>query len=295
MRRVITTAFALAAFAAALLIAGGCQSPSPTPVSERPSETPVYAAVRDQQNDRIRKLFALETSGVLELRWTDEEGDEHFEPQIDIKLLYEQPRLLSLRMYKFDTVMWLGSDDEHYWLFDLISSDQKVAWIGEWEAGADRSVGGVLHPMTLLDLAGLFTMPATGTFEWSSERGAWMCAIAGRSGPIRAYFDPASVRPSAVETLDEDGVVRASSTLHDYMRVAASGMPPADYPRLPQHLEVHDVDGKGTAKVTFSGPTTEVDRARLERATNLDLLMQALDPDEVRLLNEDATADAGRH
>jgi len=267
---------------------GGCQQ-GPAPVAEDGPAPfpPPYAEIQRAHNARIERLSTLESGGNIELRWTDPDGGSHFE-QGDIKLVWRLPRDLALRIYKFDTKMWLGSDDDQFWFFDLVTGEESVAYVGEFSGNEDdagsREIPGMLQPMRLLDLMALSPLPEGGSVAWDPEEDAWRIEAAGRGGPVRIFLDRASLLPLRVDSLGDGGEPLYRSRHERHEKVPAEGIPYGDYPRIATRVSLVEPGADGEAVLFLDQPTARIDERRLDIMTDLDRLMSSLRPDRVELV-----------
>ncbi|MGI9014646.1 MAG: hypothetical protein ACR2GY_10405 [Phycisphaerales bacterium] len=238
------------------------------------------------QQDRLNKLALLRSGGVIELKWNDEKGSSHYE-QGDITLLIGRPTHLALRIYKIDTLMWLGSNTDRYWFFDLMDKSDEVAYVGRFDqVTTDAALPGLIHPLRLIDLAGLSEIPAETPASYSEEHDAWLIECDGRGGRSRIYLDRTRNWPIVVESLDSAGQPLFRSRLTRYEPVESEGMPPAAFPRLPRRIEIEEVGRDGKAVLQLDGPTTIVDEATIKSATDLDRLLGRFLPDRIEALDE---------
>src|SRR5262245_15242428 len=150
-----------AALSAMLLLLAGCKSEQP--VATGPAEpTPTYQELMTAHNQRIEQLRKLYADGVVEIRWKDKNGN-HYE-QGNMELWLQLPRRTALRVEKLGEVrLWLGSDDQRYWLFDL-TSDEKVLHTGTHDQVVQEETGALaVKPLALIDLMAMTPLPASGT------------------------------------------------------------------------------------------------------------------------------------
>jgi hypothetical protein len=195
------------------------------PARPAPPDAAGAVALIEAHNRRVELLSRTWARGVIEFRWRDEAGEEHFEPQVNARLWLDLPRRTALRAEKFDDVLlWLGSDVEHYWMFDLMS-EETVLYAGR-HAGAEPEAGRsplLIRPLALVDLLGLTPIPvpeidaaspdAPGWLSFDGDRDACIIGALGGGGPMRVYLDRTSGLPVRVETLSRDGRVLLFSAL----------------------------------------------------------------------------------
>jgi len=269
------------------LVAGGCSTP---PKSEPPRVFDA-ALAREAQSDRLARLQTIRSGGVIELEWSDDRGD-HFE-QGDLTLLIGLPNDLALHVRKqvSDPFVWLGSNADRFWYFDLLDRDSRKLYVGHHAdlTGGDR-VPGALHPLRLIDLAGLSPWPDAGDPAFDATANAWALPTTGRGGPMRVFLDAIGVLPVRIQSLADDGAVLYESVLSRYEPVAVDGLPRGAYPRVAHRIEVTDFGAGGRATVMLDGVTTRVDANQLKGVTDLDRLTSSLRPHEVIHLGDERPA-----
>lgn len=281
IRGSVGSAVVVATFLLMILVIAACAVDQALP-NRTPPE---YSIILDAQRERLAKLESLKSGGVIELNWKDAGGRSRYE-QGDITLLLGLPNQLALRIHKLgDTFMWIGSDENRFWLFDLHDSEGSVAYIGrhqDFQPGEE--IPGVIHPMRLVDLLGLGPLPAEATVDYDEEARAWRVDAAGRGGPIRIFFDPDRYWPIRVDALAPDGSIRYQSRLTRYAAIEAQGMTQAAFPRMAKRIEIREINESTRTVVTLDQPTTIVRVDQIERATDLDRLIESMHPDRIETL-----------
>ena len=272
----------LAGIASLVLVAAlaGCATPAPEPAVEPPHsvraiDPEIAAALIEGHNSRVAMLRQVHASGVLEFRWVDEEGAEHFEPQVNAKLWIRAPRDTALRAEKLGEVLfWVGSDAERYWLFDFVS-DERGLHVGRHEEAPSEGGEGLLlvRPLALLDLLGLTPIAESGATVTSRGAGdPWQVTAPGAGGPMRIFFSPSTRLPERVESLNADGSVALASTLRRYASVDVSGVAVAARPRLATLIDIADPEETISVKLALDAPDDET----RDRLFDLDTLRQHL-------------------
>ena len=259
---------------------------SESPAAQPPAEPAGAAALIEAHNRRVELLDKTYFHGVIEFRWVDESGDEHFEPQVNARLWLDLPRQTALRAEKLDDVLlWLGSDDEHYWMFDLMG-EERVLYLGRHDedpAQARRSPL-LIRPLALLDLLALTPLPmprSNDGIAFDADRDAWVVTAAGAGGPMRLYLDRKGGLPVRVETLSSDGEVLMSSSLGRYKSVPVAGVSRAALPRMPTLIDIADPGSTVAVKLALDQPSGEVDDQPWDRVFALSRLLQALRPQRI--------------
>ncbi|MHC5023172.1 MAG: hypothetical protein ACYTGG_04590 [Planctomycetota bacterium] len=271
----------LACVAAALLASGCATPPGADPVNPVPPP-PSYDELASAQNQRIEKLDTIYSGGVMEIRWTGEDGEEHFEPQVNVDLWVDMPRHTALRLEKLgDVLFWLGSDADRFWLFDRMGEEQVLySWPHEFIVHFEAAAISV-RPLVLLDLMGLTTLPPTGgTVEIDPDRGAWLVRCSGRGGPVRIAFDPATRLPIAVDALDEDGAVVAGSRLDRYTPVRQVDGSSLEFPLLAEIVRISNPERTSDVELFLSEPD-DGDGQPFDRVFDLPRLRRSMPPDRI--------------
>jgi len=260
-------------------------------------DMPPPAELVEAHNRRIELLGRIYSAGVLEFRWLDEEEEEHIEPQVNAKLWIELPRTTALRAEKLgEVLLWSGSDDRQYWLFDLMS-DEHVVYTGRHE-GPDGRVEEsplLIRPLALLDLLALTPVPvaeaSAGGLGWEAEYRAedavWVFSTQGAGGPMRLYLDAADRLPTRVETLSPTGEVLLASRLSRYASVPVPGVSTAGRSKIPTLIDIGDPGGRVSIKLALDEPTGFVDDQPWDRVFDLERLMKALRPDRVERVGQE--------
>lgn len=266
----------------ACLVTGGCR----TAPSDGPDDEPVAADLIASHNARIGRIDQIESTGQLDLTWVDDDG-EHFE-FVNIHLLVDRPRHTSLRVEKLEDWMWLGSDDERYWFFDMRNQDDKILYLGRFDdMRIEREIPGLPHPLRLLDLAGLTPLPADARTMFDEAQQRWAIEGLGQGGVMRLYFDEGAPGPNRIESFSLQGELLFASQLRRYAPLELQGQPPGAYPYFPRQIEISAGDDEGSAKLTFDQPSGIADPSRLQRAFDLEFLRQRFQPDRVEELAEE--------
>jgi hypothetical protein len=262
----------------------GCRS---RPAAEAAGDEPVAADLVAAHNARVTKLDQLQSSGQLDLTWVDDDG-EHFE-FVNIHLIIDPPRRTALRVEKIEDWMWLGSDDERYWFFDMRNQDEKVLFVGRFDdQRIEEEIPGLPHPLRLLDLAGITPLPEDAQAVFDESRKRWAMEGMGQGGRMRVFFEE-NLRPDRIESFGAGGELLFSSTLSRYGTIELPGQPPGAYPYFPRQIEIREgaAGESGSAKLTLDSPTGIVEESRLRVAFDLDQLRERLRPHRVEDLAND--------
>ena len=286
-----------AVLASVMLLAAGSCAPDatrerPAPAPAEPPDAPAVIALIEAHNRRLDSLSKFWARGVLEFRWVDDEGDEHIEPQVNARLWLDLPRRTALRAAKLDEVLfWLGSDPEHYWMFDLMG-EETVLYVGRHAERPDARRNPLLvRPLALVDLLGLTPIPVPGSddvpagssgwFSFDAERDACAIRTQGAGGPIRVFLDRHGGLPVRVETLSRDGEVLLFSELGRYASVPIRGVARAGRPKMPTLIDLADPADTVFVKFALDQPSGDIEGQPWDRIFALSRLLQAMRPDRI--------------
>jgi hypothetical protein len=207
-----------------------------------------------------------------------------------MRLWLELPRRTSLRAEKLsEDILWLGSDEQRYWLFDM-TGDETILFVGRHDeplqAGAESDV--LIRPLALLDLIGLSPLPDPGTEDYESlpiavdaERDAWTIRANGAGGPMRLFVDRTTGRLIHVESLAESGAVAMFSDLARPRSVIVPGVSRAALPKLPTLIDIANPQGTVAIKLALDEPDPVAKDQRWDVVFDLDRLRSALKPDRI--------------
>lgn len=202
---------------------------------------PTAAAIVAAQNRRSAQFEDLHVTGQAELRWTHD-GRNRFE-YCRVELFWRPQAWTGVSLTKAgERFLWLGSDPEHFWVFDL-ASDPTRAVIGRHEQmlAAERAPLG-LRPLGLIDLLGVSTVEAAGeTVWWSGEDQCWGVIVRGLAGPFELHVDPATMLPRRTYQLSPTGERLLVCDLGEEATVEAVGVGPAESPKFPLKVTLRRV------------------------------------------------------
>lgn len=268
----------------------GCRTLPTGPDAD--GDAPTYATIAEAHNERVDRLSQIYSRGVIEIRWRDEDG-RHFE-QGNLDLWLQLPRHTGLRVEKVGNVfLWLGSNDERFWLFDMLGDETVLL-----TEGHDSVLQGnglmTMRPLALLDLAGLTKLPeaigdADPQLTFDERRDAWVVTAPGQGGMMRMYFDRYRLLPVQVDSLDEAGDVayRSDIRLARYRSVPRPGAPPSMFGQMPTLIDITATTRPGEAvtraeiKLALDTPTGRVDNQPMDRVFDLDRLIRSMRPDRI--------------
>jgi hypothetical protein len=280
-----------------LVLAVGCESQRQRRNGQavRPPNTPSFQQLADAQNHRVAELEKVYASGVIEIRWTDDKGDH--KEQGDMELWLHLPKRTALRVDKLgEVLLWLGSDEQHYWFFDLLAKE-KTLIVGEHDGPPVLAHAGVLgvKPLALLDLMGLTPLrgPDSGEPEvqFDSELGAWVVSAVGNGGPMRIFFDTSTHLPLRVETCSDQGDVLLFSSLKEYETVDLPNRLSVGSPKMAELIDIVSAAGleagastplrSAEVKIAVNEATARFAHEELDRVFDLERLIKAMNPDRL--------------
>jgi len=184
--------------ASVLLIAGCSGSGSPSiqvDAADEASRLDAAEPVRVAYNERVEQLRVLWSRGIVAFRYRDADGNRR-DDQGNANIQMILPDHFAMRIHKVgETLLWIGSDDQNYWLIDLLS-DPSTGYIGrhdEFTIEKGERVGLPVPPRELPRLMGLELLPDFGeggarvrsvtdrfaVIEVPSRWGWWVYAIDG--------------------------------------------------------------------------------------------------------------------
>ncbi len=199
-------------------------------------------------NQRVDKIGQWWSRVVAEIRWTDDEGNSHFE-QADGKLILRRPDELALAIGKFDEIMlWVGCDDEHYWLFQLRppEGEPKTAYLGERGAGpvGPRRIAGLpVAPDQLMRLLAVDPLPAPDAPGVEIRHHQQDTVITLPADPQlaaarrRYVIDESTARPRVIELLNAHGDAVLTTRLTHWKPLTQLGKPPGAFPHVATRID----------------------------------------------------------
>ena len=277
------------------MLSASCCRPSEVNKPPPQLEPPSYAAVAEAHNARIDQLARVYARGVIELHWSDQDG-RHFE-QGDVDLWIALPHRTALNIEKFgQRILWLGSDEQHHWLFDF-REDDSVLYLGtNGEPTGGQGAGHLpIQPHTLLTLCGLSRLgPSVGerrtAVKYDAHHDAWVVTLETHTQSARLYLDRHTLLPVWVEALSPDGRILFHSELAmaRYDSVAIAGAPAVHRPKFPTLVDIFSADDTDTPaiKLAVRSPTDEVQ----DHYFDLKWLTDAFAPDRTEIQKRVSTA-----
>ena len=270
------------------LLLSACATPPGGPPA---GPMPTYAEIAGSHNARLEGLARVHASGVVELEWT--EGEKHHFEQGDAELWLDLPRQTALRISKLgDDLLWIGSDAERYWYFDLLRDPTRLI-SRDHAQPFDGGAGPAVRPLVLLTAMGLDPLPNhhvppevrwTRADESTGAAAGWAVrAPAGPSGTDRAtiVFSEGDLWPLHVTVRNPQGDVLIRSRLEQYKTVPVPGKSPLASPKMAQVARIIDPSNNSEIRLYLRTWSGDVEHEPMDRVFDLDMLIAAMRPDEV--------------
>jgi len=247
-----------------------------------------YNEVIAGYNQSVASFDQLFIRTYVRVAWreTDADGNTSERREAgDGKILFVPMRDIVLTVEKAGKVyLWAGSNDERYWLFDLVDSSEKVAYVGTYAAGGagdPRSLPIPIRPDSVPNLLGLVAIDlyaGDDPPEVLMYEGQYLIEPPGLG--LRMLLDPNSFRPTRVDLIDAEGWSVVTCLLEGRYPVEVEGIPANRLPVICDRAEIY-VAGQATRlslESTFA--TTDSDRIN-DRIFDWDTLLRAHDPEVV--------------
>lgn len=275
-----------------LLAIAGCAGP-PTTDEVTAVDAARYAVVAEQWNARLERLERIHRVGIVEFRWEASEDEPARSDQTDLSLWIELPRRVALRAHKAAIgveFMWIGCDEEQWWVFDL--SDQDGETVLYQGSHADRADGQLfIDPLGILALMGLAPLPPFADVEVTPlADGRWSVATASPTvlpGRLVTVLDPD--RPFAMKvTLSLDGDDLTYEARHeDHARLSLPGLAPLAQPYFPGRVRIADTNGAVEILLSFDDPSRGLFAQPWDRLFDFERLKRRYRPDRIEPLKMD--------
>ncbi|MEM9414620.1 MAG: hypothetical protein AAGA29_03975 [Planctomycetota bacterium] len=284
--------------AALLLIASllpGCDTTPPVFVPDNdPSigqlETAgvTYREVAEGYNATVSHFDTLFLRTYVRMVWqeTRADGSTRIRREAgDGKFLFRAPSDTVLTIEKISKVyLWAGSNASQYWLFDQVDDDNKIAYIGSYDASEPlagshgRHLPIAFRPDAMPYLLGLVALDPSLVSEVFLYEGQYLVEPKGLG--LRMLIDPGSFRPTRVDLLDAHGWSVIVCQMTGRYGVEVEGLPGHRYPVVCDDAELFITGQQSRLSIEMIAATTN-DRRIRDQLFNLDTLIDALEPDEI--------------
>lgn len=255
-------------FFAIFLIFSGCSQQGKT----KPHVPISPLAVRELQIKRTANFQELVGRGVIEFRWTDEDGKHREQGDLDF---WKQGEALSLRISKLgELIMWFGGDANQIWLFDLLRDETTLSINGESNLFSDIKMA--------LVLLGLSPLPA-GELTVAKNGVVTLLDAEGKKWTI--LFEQDMNRPIEITVVDGDETSRAFHRRG--IRVELENLHELHWPVTGGLIDLTSTRGNTEIKIAFETLSTVVAEERLDRVMSLSFLEKALKPVRTYTVKDD--------
>lgn len=273
--------------ALALACALGACATQPANVSTQ--QPAVAASAHDfvhAQKERAKSLQSFASRGSAELRWKDERGS-HFE-QAQVELAWRDGgERMALRADKVgERIAWAGADATQWWIFEPKADPSRLT-LGPRGVAPKDSALPFAGPDSVMELLAARAWPDAATFgEPLSDGTRWLSwnisKPIGSWSASRARVSKPGALPVAVELLDAQGAVLASSELSRPMSVEIATLPPGAWPEVAGTTRLRmQGDGGAAWDVFWDAPGTNPERLK-DRLFDLNVLIEVMRPVLVR-------------
>lgn len=275
---------------ALLAILTACQSTTP-PVKPPPDRPlPEYAAVAATYNARTAPLERLWARVIVRFTVKDDKGRRRTEQgEGYLQIIRPMHVLLSVGSYLDRMYFYLGSNETHYWWIDALPDKPREAAVGELAlATRDRAaeLGVPVHPLDLLELIGVTTIPDTGgSLRWVDA--GLELSVPARWGARRLTLNPTTLEPQHIDLIAESGELVASAeiTAPVAVTIEGSGLRPTIAGRVVIQMPALEAE----VIIDISSPETSSRRPR-PQVFNLDTLLRAARVERIVSIDDAAAA-----
>jgi hypothetical protein len=232
-----------------------------TPKGGKPDvAVPTYGQLAKRYNANLEGLERLWGRVVVEMWWTDDEGDSHYQ-QGDGVLLLMLPDRIALSISKGKVLFWIGCDAERYWMLDLRDKHDRKAYFGQHNLlGTGPSSPELpipIHPQQLrllLGLAQLDPIPAGSPQpQVKAKAGAWAIELPQENYHIS--IDPTTALPTSITLLDRDGEPAVQAVLTEVVTLELALAPRRTWPRIRKRIDLRLPDGSARLRLHLTtGP-----------------------------------------
>lgn len=250
-----------------------------------------YGELAERYNKAAEPFETLWARTDIDIEWyeIDADGDRDYRSESgEGKFMFRRPMRTALTVEKLGkTYLWAGSDDQRYWLFDLVDSERKTVYIGAFEKLSE--LGGRAFPLPVRpdrvpDLLGLMPLPPAEALGEAPQvdlyDGRYLVQLDG----MRLLIDPETFRPTRVDLTDDLGFSVLTSKLEGRFPVEADGVAENKWPTICERAEIYVAGYDSRLTVGMDFATTDPRRLR-DQMFSLDALDKALKPDFLQSLD----------
>lgn len=253
------------------------------PRIDAPDETPSYGEIVERYNANLEHLDRLWSRSVVSMRWRDEDDRRRYE-QGEGHFIFMSPDRVAMTVGKLgDVMLWAGSDEQRYWIFDL--RDAGVGHHGLHEnAGrpCSRELPLPVQPRAVPHLLGLLPLEDVDGRDLPVEQIRGHHVVEPPETRLRLMLHPRTALPVRVDMLDDAGEPMIVARLDRHEYVETEGVARLASPRIATRATVHAVGEDAELSMSLSGLT---DGRRFdtidERVFDLEFLQERHQPAEV--------------
>ncbi len=281
-----------------VLVSGlsGCKPPRAlTPlewdVVPPPAKKPSYEELAHRHNRHIEQLERLWSRATVTVQW--EENDRRRWERADrSNVILDLPDKVAVPIGSsapgVGTIMWLGSDEQRYWLFDLYES-KTLYWGHHATVGmpGTKQLALPVQPRDLPRLLGVLKVdPAEpGRITWDPVWRGYV--IEPGHGRFRVVVDHEDALPMRVDLVDVRGWSVVKAILTEPLAVSMDGRESWEYPVIPRRVDIRVLGTTDELIVQLRDIDPTPGRRRLNPGQfNLEALMDQFRLDEIIQLDE---------
>jgi hypothetical protein len=242
------------------LVMVGCSAPGKGPMPTGP--LPTAAEVLENQHAAVDGLDKLWARAVVRVEGNDADGNWLAE-QAEGVLQTIPPNKLALSLGKLNrTRLYLGSNDEWYWWFDMLTDGNRVAVVGRHEPATPEKtaeLGLPVHPLDLIEALAITPLPDTIEVTGYDGQGNVVVEHPTRWGTRRVSYETIEWKPVRVQMLDDEGEALVEAELLGHARVSIVG----DATRKPwvaDRVEIRAAGFDGMVRLTLFDPQNKMIR-----------------------------------
>ncbi len=250
-----------------------------------------YSELARRYNQSVEPFGTLWSRTAIDIEWYEIEqgGDRNYRSESgEGKFILRRPTDTALTVEKLGkTYLWAGSDRERYWLFDLVDSDNKVAYVGAFAKlgeSSRRSFPLPVRPDVVPMLLGLMPLPTPEALGIEPPVDLYNNQYLVELPGMRLLIDRTTYRPTRVDLTDTQGFSMLTSKLEGAFVVEVEGQSERDWPTMCQKAAVYVAGYESRLTVSIESATTDPARVR-DAMFQFEALHKALKPQTVEQLD----------
>lgn len=256
-----------------------------------------YAELARRYNEKIESFDSLWARTKIEIAWAevDKEGNKQSRNESgDGKIMLRQPNDTAMVVEKVGKILlWAGSNEQYYWLFDLVDGDNKTVYVGAFDkldAPGRRAFPLPVRPDAVPLLLGVTPLPTADTLEVVPPvdliNGQYMIELPGQ----RLLISRRNYRPTRVDLTDAKGFSVLTCKLDGDFPVEVEGVESNRLPIICDKADVFVSGYESRLTIKFVFATADPRRVR-DTFFSLDALDKGLKPDRLEWLDQRTTVD----